>query len=131
MAAGMAKKPETPEEVDELMGKAKAIMKDAKSPEDYKQAAETLHQASFLAPWLSDLYYNCGVVREKAGQPLTAVNDFKLYLVGKPHAKDRKKIMEKIGALEYAAEKMTKEAGFADALKKLEGTWYACFCGIG
>jgi len=130
-AALLAKKPEMPEEVDELMGKAKAMVKNVKSPEDFKQAGAVLHQASLLAPWDGDLYYNCGVVWEKANIPSTALNDFNLYLLAKPHAKDRKKVKERIGALEYAAQKSVDEAGSAAALQKLAGTWYAHFCGMG
>ncbi len=131
LVLNMPKKPETPEEVDVLIGKAKAIMKDAKSPEDYKQAADVLHQALSLAPWLAEAYYDCGSAREKANDPLTAINDFKLYLLAKPHAKDRKSVMERIGSLEYAAEKLAKNTDSAAAINKLEGTWYARFCGVG
>lgn len=116
----MPSKPETPEELDVLMGKAKAILGDAKSPGDNKQAVDTLKQASLLAPWLADPYYNLGVAQQKAEEPLDAIQSFNLYLFAKPHAKDRKSVMERIGSLEYAAEKAQKES---NEYEYLSGKW--------
>ncbi len=89
LVSTMPAKPETPDDLAESVGKAKFIMKDAKTADDYKQAVDAFKQASLLAPWLGDVYYNLGVAQEKAGEPADAVNSFNLYLFAKPHAKDR------------------------------------------
>ncbi len=124
-----SKQPAAPEDLVELMGKAKAIMKDAKSPEDYKEAVKVFQQASLLAPWLGDLYYNLGVVQEKAEEPEDAVTSFNYYLLAKPHAKDRESVKERIGALEYKAEKSVKLKQVKGLIEQLRGPWYCSFCG--
>ena len=64
-----------------------------------------MKKESLLAPWLADIYYNLGVVQEKAEEREDAINSFNLYLFAKPHAKDRTKVLEKIGSLKYEAKK--------------------------
>ena len=128
LVSTMSTKPETPEDLDVLMGKAKAIIKDAKTPDDFKQAVDALNQASLLAPWIGDIYYNLGIMQEKANQPADAINSFNLYLLAKPHAKDRKSVKEKIGSLEYAVEKTVKKFGFGNSVEKLNGYWWAKTC---
>ncbi len=128
-ALTLSKPPASPEDLGELMGKAKAIMKDAKTADDYKQAVDALKQASLLAPWIGDLYYNLGVVQEKAEEPEDAVTSFNLYLLAEPHAKDRESVKERIGALEYQAEKSGKLNQAKRVVEQLRGPWYCSFCG--
>lgn len=117
LVSTMPTKPEKPDDLAELIGKAKFIMKDAKSADDYKQAVDALKQASLLAPWLGDIYYNLGVVQEKAEEPADAINSFNLYLFAKPHAKDRESVKERIGALKFQSEKIEKNSSSP------EGKW--------
>jgi hypothetical protein len=117
LVSKMSEKPQLPEDVAELLGKAKAIIKDAKSPNDYLPAADIMTQASLLAPWVGDIYYNLGVIYEKANYPAYAIIDFKWYLSVKPHAKDRASVLERIGTLQYAADKITKNT------TSVEGVW--------
>ena len=101
----MSEKPKLPDGLDELRGQARAAMKDAKSPDDFKKAVDIFKQASVLAPWVGDIYYNLGVVQEKAEEPADAINSFNLYLLAKPNAKDKREVKERIGKLEYAVDK--------------------------
>jgi hypothetical protein len=94
----MKEKPKTPETVKTIMANAKAIVQNAQSPADFKQAADVLHQATLLAPWSGVLYYNAGVLREKANELPNAINDFNLYLLAEPNAKDSQKVMDRISA---------------------------------
>ena len=70
----MTAKPEIPDGVNQLLGQAKYVMKQAKAPGDYKDAVEAFKKASLLAPWSGDIYYNLGVVQEKADEPADALN---------------------------------------------------------
>ena len=103
LVSTMPKKPEIPDGLDELMGKAEYVAKNAAKSSDYLPAVEAYQQASLLAPWDADIYYNLGVMQEKAEKTGDAVNSFKLYLLGKPNASDKRKVKKRIGALEYVA----------------------------
>lgn len=120
LVSKMSKKPQVPEDVTVLMGKAKAIIENAKSPTDYLPALDVMTRASLLAPWIGDIYYNLGVIYEKANYPAYAISDFKWYLAAKPHAKDRSSVMERIGSLQYAADKIAKN------IASVEGVWGVC-----
>ncbi len=109
LVLAMPRKPELPAGVDEAMGKAKFIMSNGKSTEDFAKAAEAYREASLLAPWEADIYYNLGFMREKAGEYQRALINYSLYLMARPNAKDKKQIREKIGAMEYAAHITFKE----------------------
>ena len=67
-------------------------------------------------------------MQEKANQPQKATNNFKLYLLSEPNAKDASEIQKRIDGLEYAAEKAAIEKN-AEADRKeaesdyLSGHW--------
>ena len=126
----MPSPPAAPETLYQVLGKAKYALKDAKSSSGYKEAVEAYKQASLLAPWDGDIYYNLGVVQEKAGEPKAAINSFTLYLLAKPNAEDRKQVNEKIGGLQYETDKKNlKHISKKNNSEKngkfrfLEGTW--------
>lgn len=100
--------PDVPEEVAVLKGKAAYIAKSATSQEDYRGAVDAYKQATLLAPWDANLYYNQGVMEEKAGLPADATRDFKLYLLAKPDADDREKVLQRLGKLEVQQDKVQK-----------------------
>jgi tetratricopeptide (TPR) repeat protein len=97
--------PKTPDEVLELKGQASYIMKTATSPADYQGAVDAYKKAALVAPWVADVYYNLGVVEQKADQPADASNAFKLYLRAKPDASDKAEVLERLGALDLLAGK--------------------------
>ena len=103
LVAKMSPKPELPDGLDELTGKAEYIVKNATKPADYLPAVEAYNQASLLAPWDADIYYDLGVVEEKAEKPSDSINSFNLYLFAKPNAADKRKVKKRIGALVYVA----------------------------
>jgi hypothetical protein len=109
LVLGMKSKPVVSDEVIKLFGKAKSILKGAKTADDFNNVAATLEQASVLAPWMPELYYNLGVAYEKANKPDTAIERINLYLLAAPHAKDRENALLKIGELENEVEKAQKE----------------------
>jgi len=97
--------PKAPDEVLELKGQATYIMKTANSPADYQGAVDAYKKAALIAPWVGDVYYNLGVVEQKADQPADASNAFKLYLRAKPDASDKAEVLERLGALDLLAGK--------------------------
>lgn len=109
LVRSMRVKPEVPAGVEEAMGKAKFILANGNSTEDFAKAAEAYREASLLAPWEADIYYNLGYMREKAGEYSRALINYSLYLMARPDAKDKQSILEKIGAMEYAGHITFKE----------------------
>ena len=97
--------PDTPDEVSILKGKATYIMKNANSQADYGPAVDAFKKASAMAPWIPELYYDLGVVQQKAGEPEDATSSFKLYLAADPEASDRDKVLARLGELEVQQEK--------------------------
>lgn len=63
-------------------------MKTAKSTEDFKDAIKEFKQAIKLAPDWPDVYYNLGMVQEKAGKYSDAITSLKQYLRLAPNASD-------------------------------------------
>lgn len=105
----MRVKPPMPEGLDEAMGKAKYILNNGEDKQAFANAAAAYREASLLAPWVADIYYNLGTMREKAGQTTNALIDYNLYLLARPNAPDKKAIKEKIGAMEYASHTTFKD----------------------
>jgi tetratricopeptide (TPR) repeat protein len=116
MARGLASLPEVPDDVAILKGKAAYIVKNANSPADFGPAVDAYEKATNLAPWVPELYYNLGVVQEKAGAPELASESFKLYLAADPDASDRDKVLARLGGLEVQQEK--KQQGGAQAVQQ-------------
>ncbi len=86
-------------------GRAEAAVKLAQSPSDYLEAAKEYKKAIELAPGATHLYYNLGVVYEKANEYAEAIRYFRLYLDANPAAEDALDIEKKIAGLEYTMEK--------------------------
>jgi tetratricopeptide (TPR) repeat protein len=109
--------PKTPDEVLELKGQAAYVMKNASSAADYQGAVDAYKKAVLIAPWVGDVYYNLGVVEQKAEQPAAASDAFKLYLRAKPDASDKAEVLERLGALQVLVDKK-KQADETAAVKQ-------------
>ena len=130
----MKPSPKVPNEVDELIGKATYIFKNAKSEAEFNDAVDAYQKALLIAPWVPEYYYNLGTVQEKAGKFKEAVESLELYLLAAPEAKDAKEVREHIGGLKYAAEKAMKPSSETvtaqeqnkseDLFKKIDGRRY-------
>ena len=101
--------PAVPEEAMRHIGRGQAAVEMAKRPEDYDRAIGEFKKAVSFAPWLSDGYYNLGVMQEKAGKFNEAINSFRLYLLAAPSSPDAQKVQTRIYALEYKAEQQREE----------------------
>lgn len=114
--------PPVPDEVLELKGKAAAAMTDATKASDYKAGVDAYRQATLLAPWVGDLYYNKGILESKAEMPAQAIDDFKLYLLATPNAPDKDKVLLRIGREQLALDKQKKADDQAAAARTSAAT---------
>jgi tetratricopeptide (TPR) repeat protein len=94
------------EEAKRHFDRGTAAVEIAKDPGDYKIAIEEFKQAASLAPGWPDVYYNLGLVQEKAGQFKDAADTLKTYLRLAPNAADRDTVTSLINKLEFKAEQV-------------------------
>lgn len=104
VAARLDPPPAVPAEVERYMSRGTMAVRMSKTKEDFKNAVAEFEKALALAPWLPELYFNIGVVQEKADLPEDAIRSFKFYVLAAPSEKDAKDIQKKIYELEYANE---------------------------
>lgn len=87
-----------------------AAVEMAKSPDDYAPAIEEFEQAIRLAPGWPDVYYNLGMVQERAGKYRDAITSLRQYLRRAPNASDAEAVKSLINKLEFKAEQeITKD----------------------
>jgi hypothetical protein len=110
LAATLKPAPAIPEEAGKRSVRGEYALKDAKSPQDFEGAAEEFLAASNLAPWISDYYFNLGVVREKQEKLTDAKSAFSWYVLAAPNAADTAEVKKKIIGLEFLIEKKEKAA---------------------
>jgi tetratricopeptide (TPR) repeat protein len=92
------------EEAKRHFDRGMAAVEMAKSPEDFKDAIKEFEQAIRLAPDWPDVYYNLGMVQEKAEKYSDAITNLKQYLGLAPNANDAEAVKSLINKLEYTAE---------------------------
>ncbi len=92
----------------------------AKSAADYESAIKEFSQAATLAPDWPDVFYNLGLVQEKAENYGGAVISLKQYLKLTPNAPDAAEVKSIIVRTEYKNEKQLKEK---EKLQSVLGTW--------
>ncbi len=137
LALKLHPKPAVPAEAIEAAAKGKVIFDSITTPADAKAAATAYAQASLLAPWVPQFYYNQGVALEKAGQFDDAVHALNLYLTAAPNASDADAVRGRIDAIGYEKQKEAQatqraaqqqmEAAQAKFAQEFGGKW----CGTG
>lgn len=110
LALTLDPKPTVPDAAAVAAAKGKAIFADATSPDDLKAAAAAFAQASSLAPWVPDYYYNEGLALDTAKQYDDAIHALNFYLLAAPHASDATDVRGKIEAIQYDKESAAKQA---------------------
>jgi tetratricopeptide (TPR) repeat protein len=111
-----------PEEAKRHFNRGMAVVEMAKSPKDYASAIEEFEKAARLAPKWPDVYFNLGMVQEKAERYRDAIESLKQYLRLAPNASDAVKVREHIYKLEYKAENVLTPSDIADVLVSF-GKW--------
>jgi tetratricopeptide (TPR) repeat protein len=104
MALGIKPTPKVPEDAERNMARGTAFAQKATDSVGYKRAIAEFEAAANTAPWLAHAYYNLGVVQEKAGLFVEAIQSLKFYLMAAPDAKNARDVKNKIYALEADAE---------------------------
>lgn len=119
-------KPAVPEEARRPFVRGNSAFADAKSPQEFDRAIDLYREASNLAPWWGDVYFNLGKALEQRQSYAEAVTALKLYLLATPGAQDARATQDRIYALEEKAERAGKEAAAkaqADAAKAERRRW--------
>jgi tetratricopeptide (TPR) repeat protein len=113
------------EEAKRHFNRGMAAVEMAKSPADYESAIKEFEQAARLAPDWPDVYYNLGIVQEKAEKYSDAVTNLKQYLRLAPNASDAEAVKSLIDKLEYKAEQVLSPKDCTDIFVSLndESVW--------
>ena len=116
--------PAVPEEAIRHEGRGKFAFKNAKSPEDYLDAAKEYEQAANVAPWVSGYYSDLCTIHEKTGNYAEGKRNCELYLKTVTDLMQIADMKERIAGLEYAIEKESKrEKAKQNTAEKLVGVW--------
>lgn len=97
------------EEAKRHFDRGMAAVETAKSTEDFKDAIKEFEQAIKLAPDWTDVYYNLGMVQEKAEKYSDAVTNLEQYLRLAPNASDAETVKTLINKLEYKRDRSNIE----------------------
>lgn len=97
------------EEAKRHFDRGVAAVEMAKSPADYEAAIKEFTQAARLAPGWADIYYNLGMVQEKAEEYSDAITSLKQYLRLAPNASDAETVKTLINKLEYKRDRSNIE----------------------
>lgn len=103
-AASSSGQQAVPEEAKRHFDRGVAAVEMAKSPDDYASAIKEFEQAASLAPDWPDVYYNLGIVQEKAEKYSDAITSLQQYLRLAPNASDAEAVKTLINRLKYKAE---------------------------
>lgn len=101
-------KPAVPEDARRYLARGIAAVQNAKNTEDFKLALPEFKNATNVAPWWPDAYFNLALVQEKLDDFTGATANYHLYLSLAPNAKDTEKIRTHTYQLEYLAEQNAK-----------------------
>lgn len=98
--------PAVPEEAERRMARGTAAFKGARSVADYRDAAKEFEQATLVAPWYGDAYFNLGVAQDKAENYEAALHSLKLAQLASPEVKEIKALIYEV---EYRKERSSPE----------------------
>lgn len=97
-----------------------AAIDSANSPAGYEEAIREFEQALKLVPNWADLYYNLGLVQEKAEKYDAAIKSYRQYLKLAPQADDAAQVMRQLNKLEDMLEETARQQQVPSLL---EGEW--------
>lgn len=110
LALTLDPKPAVPQDAAVDAAKGKTIFASATSLDDMKAAAAAFAQASQLAPWVPDYYYNEGLALEEAKQYDDAIHALNFYLLAAPNASDISEVRGKMEGIKYEKDSAAKQA---------------------
>ena len=101
------------------MDRGLAAAEIAKTPEDYELAIREFQKAQELAPGWADVYYNMGLVQEKAGKFKDAAGSLRQYLKLAPKSPDAETVRAMANKLEFKAEQVITDEEALDIFVSL------------
>ncbi|TRZ88818.1 MAG: tetratricopeptide repeat protein [Methanosarcinales archaeon] len=107
------------EEAKRHFDRGMAAVEMAKSPDDYAAAIKEFEQAIRLAPNWPDVYYNLGLVQEKAGKFKDAAGSLRQYLKLAPNSPDAEAVRTLADKLEFKAEQVITDEEALDIFVSL------------
>lgn len=105
LALTLDPKPATPDAAERSMVRGTAAIKEASSERDFRAAALEFENATLIAPWLANAYYNLAIAQSKAGYYGDAARSLRLYLLAAPEATDAREAKTMMYQMEYKQEK--------------------------
>jgi len=122
--------PTVPEEAHRYLARGEAFAEAATDKDGFQKAAIEFQAAAKVAPWLADVYYNLGLVQDKAGLYNQAMQSLELYLLAAPNASDARKVRNLIYKIEARSEasrsmarKAEEERKKKKGIEELAGIW--------
>jgi len=110
-AVGTAFGQKVSDEARRYFDRGMAAVEMAKTPADYEKAVAEFEKAKTLAPDWPDVYYNLGLIQDKAGMYSEAIANLKQYLILAPDAKDAEAVRTLINKLDYKKEQIGDKYG--------------------
>ncbi len=107
----LKEKPAIPEEAREYFVMANSAVKKAKADGDYDRAIGNYQKALLLAPWWPEANYNLARTLELRHLYAKAMASLKFYLLSSPHAKDSRKVQDRIYELKDIDSRLHTFAG--------------------
>ncbi len=103
VAARVRPAPNVPSAARKHLARGVAAFGLAKTRNDYQSAIDEFQQASNLAPWWPDPYYNLAKTQQRTGAFAAAAVNFRSYLAAAPRASDRKQVRMALYKAQYLA----------------------------
>ena len=94
--------PSVPDEAERRMVRGAVAFKSAKSLGDFQEAAKEFEQATLVAPWYGDAYFNLGLAQDKAEDYQASLRSLKYAQLASPENKEIKTLIYEV---EYRNEK--------------------------
>lgn len=110
--------PAVPEDARRAFVRANTTMSDAKGADDYGRAVQLYREASLIAPWWGDPYFNLSKAQELRQDFSDAIAALRLFILSAPPADDLRKALDYVYALEERRDRGAKEG---DAKRQEQG----------
>lgn len=114
--------PAIPEEARRALVRGNTAMSEAKTPEEYARAAQLYAEASSIAPWWGDPYFNLAKARELRHEYDAAILALRFFLLAGTAGNEARQAQDHIYALEEKRDRQAKvaEAGRREEAQKLQ-----------
>ena len=108
-----------PEEAQRHFDRGLAAVEMAQTPEDYNLAIGEFEKAMITAPEWPDIYYNLGLIQERAGRYRDAASSLRRYLQLAPDSADAAEIRTLANKAEFKAEQVLTDDEVLDIIISL------------